>query len=80
MAGLQTSWGWLIAVYLFLAGIAAGAYICAFVSWSKFRGDNLISRVGIFLAAPCLGLSILFLFFDIDRPLSLNAFFVPIVQ
>lgn len=78
MAGLQTSWGWLIAVYLFLAGIAAGAYICAFVSWSKFRGDNLISRVGIFLAAPCLGLSILFLFFDIDRPAQfMNAFFRP---
>lgn len=75
---LQTSWGWLIAVYLFLAGIAAGAYLCAFVSWSNFGGDNPITRVGIFLAAPCLGLSILFLFFDLGNPANfINAFLRP---
>jgi polysulfide reductase chain C len=78
MAELQTSWGWLIAIYLFLAGISAGAYLCAFVSWSRFGGDNLISRVGILLAAPCLGLSILFLFFDLGNPANfMNAFLRP---
>ncbi len=78
MPELQTSWGWLIAIYLFLAGIAAGAYLCAFVSWSRFGGDNLITRVGILLAAPCLGLSILFLFFDLGNPVNfLNAFLRP---
>ncbi|MGI6406883.1 MAG: NrfD/PsrC family molybdoenzyme membrane anchor subunit [Syntrophaceticus sp.] len=78
MPELQTSWGWLIAVYLFLAGISAGAYISAFVSWSKFKGDNLITRVGLLIAAPCLGLSILFLFFDLEKPAQfMNAFLRP---
>ncbi|HHV35814.1 MAG TPA: polysulfide reductase NrfD [Syntrophomonadaceae bacterium] len=68
MSGVQTVWGWPIAIYLFLAGVAAGAYLSAAYVWYK-RGDNPVSRMGIFLAAPCLGVSILFLFFDLGAPL-----------
>jgi len=31
MLELQTAWGWLIALYLFLAGVSAGAYLSAFL-------------------------------------------------
>ncbi len=68
MTGVQANWGWLIAFYLFLAGVAAGAYLSAFVAWSKRAGDNLTTRTGILLAAPCLGLGILLLFFDLGKP------------
>lgn len=78
MTGVQTIWGWPIAAYLFLAGVAAGAYLSAFYAWSRRGGDNLVSRSGILLAAPCLGVSILFLFYDIGKPLQfMNAFLRP---
>lgn len=67
MSGVQTVWGWPIAIYLFLAGVAAGAYLSAAYGWFR-RGDNLITRVGIYLAAPCVGVSILFLFYDLGSP------------
>ncbi len=68
MSGVQTVWGWPIAIYLFLAGVAAGAYLAAAYVWYK-HGDSPVSRTGIFLTAPCVGVSILFLFFDLGAPL-----------
>lgn len=63
----QANWGLLIALYLFLAGISAGAYISAFVSKLKTGSDNITTRVGVLIAFPCLILSLLFLFLDLGK-------------
>jgi len=62
---VQTVWGWPIAIYLFLAGVAAGSYLIA-AYWRFSHGENnLITKVGIYLSAPCLGLSIFILWLDL---------------
>lgn len=70
MLELQTAWGWLIALYLFLAGVSAGAYLSAFFAWYKRGDDNLTTRTGILITLPCLILSIIFLFLDLGRPMN----------
>lgn len=60
----QTTWGWLVIMYLFLAGVGAGAYL---TSWWATRRDiqGSISVVGRYLAAPLVGVGALLLVFDL---------------
>lgn len=65
----QTKWGWLIAIYLFLAGLGGGAYIAG-VS-ADFAGLTTdISKVGIILGFPCVFLGCMFLIADLGKPIN----------
>ena len=48
---LQTEWGWMIAVYLFLGGVGGGAYAMGAVN--SFRGTmDLASSIGLWIGFP----------------------------
>ena len=51
---LQKEWGWLIAAYLFLGGVGAGAYTIAAIN--SFMGESLepSTVVGLWIGFPAL--------------------------
>jgi len=65
---LQTEWGWLIAIYLFLGGIGGGAYTIAALNW--FVGDRAgeSTRIGLWIGFPALLIGSIFLFADLGSP------------
>ncbi len=67
--GLGTVWGPLIAWYLFLAGVGAGAYIVAVVA--NVLGDHYkpLVKPGIFLGAPLVAIGSGLLLLDLGNPL-----------
>ncbi len=60
----QTVWGLPVIIYLFLAGVGAGAYL---TSWWNTRqgGQGTLSVVGRYLAAPLVAVGTLLLVFDL---------------
>lgn len=75
-------WGWEIAVYLFLAGLSAGAMlVCIYLrragsfvlhsdgNCSSFNLDSCF-KSGVLLAPICISLGLLLLVFDLGKPLS----------
>ncbi|MBC8320726.1 MAG: polysulfide reductase NrfD [Bacteroidetes bacterium] len=63
----QTKWSWLIAAYLFLAGVGGGAFVTGAVS--DFAGwSEELSRIGILLGFPCVLVGTVFLIFDLGNP------------
>ena len=65
----QTKWSWLIAIYLFLAGLGGGAYVAGVIA--DFAGvTSDISRIGILLGFPCVFLGCMFLIADLGKPLN----------
>lgn len=64
----QTKWRWIIAVYLFLAGLGAGAYLTGVVA--DFLGGEWmsISRIGVALGFPCVLVGSAFLILDLGTP------------
>jgi len=64
----QSNWSWLIAAYLFLAGLGGGAYVTGVVA--DFIGGKwaAISKIGVFLGFPCVLLGCVFLLFDLGSP------------
>ncbi len=65
----QTKWGWLIAIYLFLAGLGGGAYIAG-VS-ADFAGLTTgISKIGVLLGFPCVFIGCMFLIADLGKPIN----------
>jgi formate-dependent nitrite reductase membrane component NrfD len=65
---VQTDWGWLIAVYLFLGGVGGGAYTIAAVN--SFFGDALqrSTVVGLWISFPALIIGSLCLLADLGAP------------
>ncbi len=65
---MQHDWSWLIAVYLFLGGIAGGAYVIAAIN--SFLGDGLVlsTTIGLWIAFPALAIGTLFLMADLGSP------------
>jgi len=65
---LQREWGWLIAAYLFLGGVGAGAYTIAAVN--SFMGESLepSTVVGLWIGFPALLIGSLFLIADLGSP------------
>ncbi|MBC8015882.1 MAG: polysulfide reductase NrfD, partial [Sporomusaceae bacterium] len=64
-------WGTLVAIYLFLAGIAGGAYLtatCIETFWAN-RGLEVIRRYGIMLSVPLVAISSVFLVLDAEAGL-----------
>jgi formate-dependent nitrite reductase membrane component NrfD len=74
---VQIEWRWLIAAYLFLAGVGGGAYLAGviadFASRTALAGGadwTLLSKIGVFLGVPCVLIGTLFLLADLGKPLN----------
>ncbi len=66
---VQTEWRWLIAIYLFLAGVGGGAYLAGVIA--DIAGGSewmLVSKIGVFLGVPCVLIGTLFLLADLGTP------------
>jgi len=65
---LQHDWGWLIAVYLFLGGVGAGAYTIAAIN--GIIGDHLAmtTAVGLWIGFPAVLIGTMFLIADLGSP------------
>ena len=62
-------WNWMIAVYLFVAGVSAGAFAISALAY--FLGEKKyedITRIGAYIAPFPLILGILLLIYDLERP------------
>lgn len=62
-------WNWMVALYLFIAGVSAGAFAISAIAY--FLGRNkyeTISRLGAYIAPFPLLAGILCLIFDLERP------------
>lgn len=69
MEGLQNVWGWQPALYLFLGGVGAGAFIAAMVAYFK-NGQKKNSTVfaSVCAAAVCLVVGLLLLLSELITP------------
>jgi formate-dependent nitrite reductase membrane component NrfD len=65
---LQKEWGWLIAAYLFLGGVAGGAYTIAAANSFLGEGLRLSTTVGLWIAFPAIFLGSLLLIADLGSP------------
>jgi len=65
---LQTEWNWLIAVYLFLGGVGAGAYTIAAINGLMGDGLQLSTTIGLWISFPALGIGSLALLADLGQP------------
>ena len=65
---IQTEWRWLIALYLFLGGVGAGAYTIAAIN--SFLGKTLepSTVVGLWISWPALIIGSLCLLADLGSP------------
>jgi formate-dependent nitrite reductase membrane component NrfD len=65
---LQTEWNWLIAIYLFLGGVGAGAYTIAAIN--GFVGDSLhlSTTIGLWISFPAVAIGSLALMADLGQP------------
>jgi len=64
---VQTEWRWLIAAYLFLAGVGGGAYLAGVIA--DFLGFS-VAPIGVFLAVPCVLIGTFFLLADLGSPFN----------
>ena len=67
----QSKWKWLIAAYLFLAGLGGGAYVTGAVA--GFLPDPewaSIADIGICLGFPCVAVGCIFLLLDLGSPMN----------
>ncbi len=68
---VQVEWRWLIAAYLFLAGVGGGAYLTGVIA-DLAGGPEwmLVSKIGVFLGVPCVLIGTLFLLADLGKPIN----------
>jgi len=68
---VQSEWRWLIAAYLFLAGVGGGAYLTGVLADLAGGSDwVLVSKIGVFLGMPCVLIGTLFLLADLGTPIN----------
>jgi len=69
MVGLQTTWGWLIAVYLFLGGLGAGAFVAGAIV-SLVTGERFKStvRFAAWTSAIAIAVGVLMLLIHAGKP------------
>ncbi|MBR8464195.1 polysulfide reductase NrfD [Campylobacter sp. faydin G-24] len=63
----QTTWGWLIVIYLFLGGLGAGAFLCATLAYKGFFGkmSDQFYKFGFVLAPVAVIIGTVLLLFDL---------------
>lgn len=62
-------WGWFIALYFFVGGLAGGCYfLAALIDLIGRPEDRPLARLGYYLAFPCVVVSSLLLTADLGRP------------
>lgn len=70
---MQTEWGWLVAIYLFLGGLGAGAFLVAAVFELSGKRDEFefcpITLVGAILPGPLVAIGTILLIFDLGAGL-----------
>ena len=67
---LQTEWGWQIAVYLFLGGLAAGTlFVMGLINVRRPGRFTKATAVAAWCAVACLGVGLLMLLADVSEPL-----------
>jgi formate-dependent nitrite reductase membrane component NrfD len=65
----ETGWTWLIYLEMFVAGVAAGAYVASTILALAGRGHSPTARTARLIAFPLMALAGLLLVFDLDQPL-----------
>src|SRR5512135_696825 len=66
---VQIEWRWLIAAYLFLAGVGGGAYLAGVIADFAGGADwTTVSKIGVFLGVPCVLIGTFFLLADLGKP------------
>ena len=64
----QSKWGWLVAAYLFLAGMGGGAYVTGVMADYLGADWSAIARIGVCLGFPCVAVGCIFLILDLGTP------------
>lgn len=64
----QKSWGWRVAIYLFLAGVGSGSTLVGLAYGFIFRYLPTVVKVGLAMGPPLVIFGCLFLVFDLGRP------------
>ncbi len=64
----QTKWSWLIAGYLFLAGLGAGAYATGVIADYLGGEWDGVSKIGVFMGFPCVLIGSMLLIADLGTP------------
>ncbi len=64
----QQSWKWMIAIYLFLGGVGAGAYIIGAIGSLCGPAYYLITKWGLIISWPAVAIGTLFLFAHLGTP------------
>jgi len=67
------AWNWIIAVYLFLAGVSGGAFLTAALTDlfnRESEGSDKIVRAGAYIAPLTIIIGLVLLIFDLSKPLS----------
>jgi polysulfide reductase chain C len=68
---VQIEWRWLIAAYLFLAGVGGGAYLTGVIADFAGGADWMtVSKIGVFLGVPCVLIGTFFLLADLGKPIN----------
>jgi protein NrfD len=63
-------WGWLIAMYFYVGGLAGGSYfLAAIIDLFGRREDRPLAHLGYYIAFPCVVLSGVLLSIDLGKPL-----------
>jgi protein NrfD len=62
-------WGWLVAIYFFVGGLAGGCYfIAVLIDLFGRPADRALARLGYYISFPCIVLSGILLTLDLKRP------------
>ncbi len=65
---IQTEWGWLIAIYLYLGGVGSGAYAIAAINGFLGKPLELSTAIGLSIAFPSLLIGTGALMADLGQP------------
>ena len=67
---VQQQWGWLLAAYLFLGGVGAGAYVIAALHGFMTGEVTLATSIGLWISWPAVGLGTICLLADLGNPMK----------
>jgi formate-dependent nitrite reductase membrane component NrfD len=65
---LQKEWGWLVAIYLFLGGVGAGAYTIAAINLLASWSMELSTTIGLWIGWPAVLIGTIALLLDLGSP------------